>query len=466
MKKLLLALLICAFALPLGAVTWPIKMSANGRYFVDANGVPFLMSFDTDHAIIGKVPTSGYQAYLDNRKAKGFNGINIFGSTIRGYSSGAANDGTPPFTVGSGPSGYVIGANAANLNNAYWSKVDALVTAAAADGLVVLLCPLPAQYYDGMFNNNGATAVFQLGAALGTRYKNHPNLIWHIGNDCNTCNLSLQQSFLDGILSTDPNHLTSFQYNAERSYTNQANSSNFASKFNADFIYSYYESYDYALHAYQSSPTIPCFLGEADYEGGNNTGQLSSNTNHLILRMEDWWTVTSGCPGYVWGNESVNHNDGGYPASMDTKSTSEVINLPNILGQYKWWNLVPDAAHAVVTAGYGSANPNNRNLYTATYATTAWITDGSLSVTYTPVGNNLVVAMSKFAGSVTAKWFDPSTGTSTTISGSPFAASGTHTFATPGKNADGDPDWVLVLEAGSQVTKGPVPPVLQITGIK
>jgi collagenase-like protein with putative collagen-binding domain len=57
----------------------------------------------------------------------------------------------------------------------------------------------------------------------------------------------------------------------------------------------------------------------------------------------------------------------------------------------------------------------------------------------------VTVEMGKFDGSVTAKWYDPTSGNSNTIAGSPFANTGSHGFSTPGNNSAGDPDWVLLL---------------------
>ena len=71
---------------------------------------------------------------------------------------------------------------------------------------------------------------------------------------------------------------------------------------------------------------------------------------------------------------------------------------------------------------------------------------GRLVLAYTPVAHTLTVNMTKLAASATARWFDPSVGTYTSISGSPFANTGTRNFTTPGNNSAGDGDWVLVLE--------------------
>jgi hypothetical protein len=54
--------------------------------------------------------------------------------------------------------------------------------------------------------------------------------------------------------------------------------------------------------------------------------------------------------------------------------------------------------------------------------------------------------MTQLSGPATAWWFDPSAGTYFTVSGSPFANTGTLNFASPGNNNDGDQDWVLVLQ--------------------
>ena len=57
------------------------------------------------------------------------------------------------------------------------------------------------------------------------------------------------------------------------------------------------------------------------------------------------------------------------------------------------------------------------------------------------------VDLTQLSGTVQARWYDPSNAMYSAIAGSPFPNQGTHDFASPGSNHDGDPDWVLVLEA-------------------
>jgi len=51
------------------------------------------------------------------------------------------------------------------------------------------------------------------------------------------------------------------------------------------------------------------------------------------------------------------------------------------------------------------------------------------------------------SGSSFARWYDPTTGASTPIAGSPFPNAGAQAFTPPAApHADGSRDWVLVLE--------------------
>jgi hypothetical protein len=57
--------------------------------------------------------------------------------------------------------------------------------------------------------------------------------------------------------------------------------------------------------------------------------------------------------------------------------------------------------------------------------------------------------MSKLRGTVRASWYDPTDGSYHDVVGSPFAATDAKEFDPPGKNAEGDGDWILLLESAS-----------------
>jgi hypothetical protein len=119
--------------------------------------------------------------------------------------------------------------------------------------------------------------------------------------------------------------------------------------------------------------------------------------------------------------------------------------------------LQPDFGRALATTGstgwnraslVGTGRAYNWDAYISQAADS--LTGGAhLSVAYFSQGSaqSLTVRMNQFAGPVTAKWVDPTSGSSSTISGSPFMNSGTHSFSPSGNNHAGDPDWALQFTA-------------------
>jgi hypothetical protein len=102
---------------------------------------------------------------------------------------------------------------------------------------------------------------------------------------------------------------------------------------------------------------------------------------------------------------------------------------------------VPDQNHTVVTSGYGTFGDLD-------YVTAASTPDGKLAIAYVPSSRTINVDMGTFSGPVTARWYDPTNATFTAaIGGGPLPNNGAVSIATPGANAAGDDDWVLVLEA-------------------
>jgi hypothetical protein len=66
-----------------------------------------------------------------------------------------------------------------------------------------------------------------------------------------------------------------------------------------------------------------------------------------------------------------------------------------------------------------------------------------------PTIGTITVDMSKLSAAVRAQWYDPTSGTYSSIAGSPFANAGTQQFTPPGNNSAGDGDWALVLEVST-----------------
>jgi len=392
--------------------------------------------------------TTDMVTYMTTRASQGFNAIQVF-APCDTYettcpASLASSSGVVPFTSGSSQSNYDL----STPNPAYWSIVDNMLSTAASHNLMVLMNPLDTGGLLPLFETNGTTKVFNYGVFLGNRYKNTPNLVWDFGNDfqnwnSNPTDNNLVSQLMAGIASVDQNHLMDIELDYYKSYSNQDTT---LTQLSFDAAYTYYETYDYVLQAYNSPPTRPVFMIEANYEFQNNNGFFSGQAGPFMLREQDYWTMNSGATGQFYGSSYTNHFNTGWQSNLNSPGALEIKYVAQLFGSLPWWNLVPDQTHQIVTSGFGSYNGSNGNLTAANYATTAWVTDGSLAVVYDPAGNALTVNLAKFSGPVTARWYDPSNGTFTAITGSPFANSGSHVFSTPGANHDGNPDWVLVLQ--------------------
>lgn len=442
------------------ASPYPLGKSSTGRYLVDHNGNPFYLVGDTAHSLMGALTTSSAGTYFANRQQNHFNSVAIYApcaSYIKNcQANGGTVDGILPFTSGSGPSNFDL----STPNPLYWSRVDAVVSLAGQYGLTVLLDPMETGDFLTTLQSNGATKAYNYGAYIGNRYKNVPNIIYQSGEDFQSWQTSsdsnLVAQVMAGIASADPNHLQTAELSYNTSYSNQ--DATLQPYLTYDLAYTYAETYDMVLQGYNSTPIIPSFLGEANYENANNTGALPGPATPFNIREENYWTLTSGgTGGLYYGEYTVHHFSSGWQNYLNTPGVTQLGYLENLIAPLKWWLLVPDQTHQVVTSGYGTYNASNLNLSSANYATTAWVPDGSLSITYTPAATTLSVNMGKFSGAVAAQWFDPSAGTYQTVTGSPFANTGSMTFTTPGINSDGSKDWVLQLRATSGTTP-PSPP--------
>src|SRR5262249_38277533 len=87
--------------------------------------------------------------------------------------------------------------------------------------------------------------------------------------------------------------------------------------------YTYYPTYDAVLKAYNSRPTQPVFMVEANHEFENNTG--APKTNDQTLRRQEYWTMLSGATGQLYGNGYTwGLNDDSWKDHFDTKAVTEL----------------------------------------------------------------------------------------------------------------------------------------------
>jgi hypothetical protein len=443
------------------APVFPLKVSSNGRYLVDQNGVPFLMVGDAPQAAIGNLSESEADRYFADREAHGFNAVWI-NLLCDGYTfcngDGTTEDGIKPFTTGSSPSSYDL----STPNPAYFQRVDDIINLAADHGLLVVLDPIETGGWLGTLQANGATKDFNYGAYLGSRYRSFPNIVWMSGNDFQSWSTSsddtVVRSVARGIQSTDPNHLQTLELNYSAS--SSLDDGNWSSILGMNAAYTYYPTYAEVLHAYNQTPTMPAFLVEANYEFEQLNADGGSTQN---LRRQEYWTMLSGATGQLYGSGYTDRIANGWSAAnVDSIGVTQLGYMTALFQGRPWYKLVPDASHTLVTAGYGTFS-SSTGITTNDYATAARTADGSLAMVYMPTARTVTVDMTDLGSDVTAQWYDPTNGSYATVNGSPFANTGSRQFTPPTRNSGGDSDWVLVLTATGGSLPPPPPPATTFT---
>jgi hypothetical protein len=527
------------------SVAWPLKVAPSGTYLTDRNGNPTMLVGDSPWTLpCSMTPTltgaNSVGAFFADRKAHGFNAVlmELTPATSDGCpSSGAALDGTLPFTSGSGDTTYVF----SSANTAYFAKLDAIFNIAASYGITILAGTISTGDVNanGTFNGNSWLAAMRLaancyagtyayGQFLGTRYANYGNIIWFTAEDfqdwplttagtpatCAYSDNALAAALAAGVANADPNHLQAEELNFLLSYGNQ--NTTFAPSQTINAVYSY-DGYDQQYLAYNSAPRQPNLWIEGYYEfnqvfnylapfpiAGVNSGACTPSPTYnvppttgsplydLEVRLGAWPAITSGSLAGVMYGSCVTGNamiPTGWPGYIDTPGATQMGYLSAFWAGLPWSAMVPDQTHQVVTAGYGTYQAGSSgcsaagtgsagpcNLFGDNYVTTLWNPNGTIAVIYVPgtttgtttpsfsVNTGITVALSQFAGPVTAQWFDPTAGTYASISGSPFTNTGTHSFTPPSLNSRGAPDWVLLLQATAVVQTLTAPTFSPVAG--
>lgn len=445
---------------------YPLKASANNRYLVDQNNAPFLMVGDAPQTLIANLSQAEAARYMANRQKYGVNTLWI--NLLCNYSDGCNKDAT---TI-DGVAPFTIAGDLSTPNPAYFERADDMIRIAAAHGMVVLLDPIETSSWIDVLRANGVVKAFAYGQYLGNRYRNFPNIIWMHGNDFQSwqdaSDDAVPQAVARGIKSADANHIHTVELNYLTS--GSLDDPSWAPLIQLDAAYTYFPTYAQVLTEYNRPDFKPVFTVEAFYEFEHGADGGSTPN----LRRQEYWTMLSGATGQIYGSAYTWRLEKGWEGNLDTPGAIQLGFMRNLFASRKWYDLVPDQTHSVVTAGYDRSSglvgrlsaylgrhsglmeraftrfrklTGFGSIPTNSYLTAARTSDGALAIAYMPSLRTITVDMSTFAGPTIARWYDPTNGTFLDASDAPLANTGEREFTPPGKNGAGDGDWVLLLEA-------------------
>jgi hypothetical protein len=396
------------------AVTFPLGASANGRYFVDQNGVPFRIHGDASWDAHLNLGLADLRVYLDDRKAKGFDALFTYVTNPVAYAAGAS---TPwalqlggrgvaaalPFTTNASggawdgdPTFAHHDASFASPNDAYFAWVAQFVDEAAARGMVVMMAPMYLGFglgqADGWWQTvinsaNTQSVCFAFGQYLAnghgpfTGFKNRPNILWVNGGDTLPPNGSegalRALQVLKGMQAAGDTHLQTAHWQADDLTLDQTDFAPFMTAY-AAYTHGAYPSlgptYAESRALYSQPTTRPAFLLETNYWGDH--GATRDN-----VRYFEWGSALSTIGGTTFGFTPL------WIFTTSPDGTNGTIGI-SVTGTTAW---VPGTAYPLdtyVSKGgnwYRAIAPGTSGS-TGPSGTGASIVDGSVTWTYAGTG--------------------------------------------------------------------------------
>jgi hypothetical protein len=427
-----------------------LHVSASKRTLVDANDQPFYLVGDTAWALVAGLGVAEADGYFQERASQGFNAVmldadvQLAASPVGAPERGPADvNGNQPFNAQlSGGGAFDVSSVPADGDTSssagkYWQNLDAIIAAAAEHGIEIILDVYDNYnpWFGGGASPNSTDQLNAYGRFLGKRYAGFDNIVWMLGNDYTEssggdANLA---AVIEGIRQYDTRHL-GFAMDVYGATFDVAGLKSYLA---LDTIYEYSAGPWRSLYLkeYNRTDHGPILNIEAGYE--NNTALGVSLAD---VRNEHYSFLLNGATGDTYGNEYVwpfmsSWKD--WQAALSSQGAHEVTYFANLVRSLAWWDLIPDQDGKFF-----------QDIGTDTDYSGAYSADGKLALAYRPAtGANpqhFVVNLDAFAGSVTARWYDPTAGTDTSLGS--FDNSGMHTFDSPSTNSAGQNDFVLILE--------------------
>ncbi|RDC58556.1 DUF4038 domain-containing protein [Pedobacter chinensis] len=434
-----------------------LLISANGRYLTTGDGKPFFWLGDTGWLLFSKLTREEANTYLEDRKQKGFNVIQVMvlhevpSVNVYGDSSVINKDVSKPA---------VTEGNNYKDEKAYdfWDHVDYIIDLAEKKGIYMALVPV---WGTNVKEKKVTKAQAKIYATfLAKRYRDRNNIIWLNGGDIKGSDgLEVWNEIGETLRANDPDHLITFHprgRTASSQWFHNAKWNDF------DMVQSGHRRYDqdtsakeklhygednwkYIESDYKLKPTKPTIDGEPSYEGIPQGLHDTTQPRWMDsdVRRYGYWSVFAGAFGYTYGHNSVMQMykktdlkpaygpKDQWITALNAPGAVQMKYLKDLMLSRSYFDRVPDQT---LVAG------KNGEKYEHVLATRG----EEFAMLYTYTGRNFSVQMGKIDGDdVKASWFNPRTGKTTFIG--KFENKGIKEFNPPGEPANGN-DWVLILD--------------------
>jgi len=397
---------------------YPVKVSENGRYFVDQKGTPVFWLGITQWQIFREYTVEEARAILENARSKGF-------AFVQAMLMGVG-DGTKPNVYGQKP---WIDNNPLTPNEEYFKNVDAVIRIAGENN-VVFSVTLYHQRYRKYITLENARAWAKW---LATRYKTAPNIVWSMTPEAKEEFVPVLRELAAGLHEGDGGlHLITFKPDPAPYSSSFLHNESWLDFDGMQTWKSVELIYPMVTKDYNLKPVKPVLMAEGAYEAGTEYG---FDVTPLWIRRQAYYSYLAGA------HHTYGHNDSWrvlptWRKALDAPGAVQMGILKKIfLGRNEWWYLVPDQS---IFASGGNTAGQVLNL-------AARHKDGKWIMVYLANKADFSINMNKLSptGKVNASWIDPRTGEP--ISAGSFTNASVQSFSTP----DGWEDALLILESSA-----------------
>ncbi len=425
MIVLALSLLIVSADASAQELVYPVRVSENGRYFVDQKSNPVFWLGTTQWQLFREYKIEEARTIVEKTADKGF----VFAQVMLM----GVGDGTKPNVYGEKP---WINDDPLTPNEAYFQNVDAVLRIARENGVIISMT-LYHQRYRKFITVRNARAWAQW---LARRYKDVPNIVWSMTPEAKQEFVPILRELAAGLHEGDGGyHLITFKPDPAPYSSSFVHSENWLD-FNSMQTWNAVKLiYPMVTKDYNLKPVKPVLMAEGAYEAGSEYG---FDVTPLWIRRQAYYSYLAGA------HHTYGHNDSWrvlptWRKALDAPGAAQMAVLKRVfLGREEWWYLVPD--QSILVSG-GQTNGDVLNL-AARHKGGKWI------MVYLGSKASFSVDMSKItaANKAHVSWIDPKTGESTPIGS--FSNTGVQSFSTP----DNWEDAILILEAprGNSTTAG------------
>jgi hypothetical protein len=398
-----------------GEPVFPVKVSENSRYIVDANGRPVFWLGTTQWEIFRGYTLEEANLILQRSGANGF----VF---VQAMLMGVG-DGTKPNVHGQKP---WINDDPLTPNEEYFKNVDAVLRL-AGESHVAISMTLYHQRYRKAITLEKARAWAKW---LARRYKDVPQIVWSMTPEARAEFVPILRELAAGLREGDGGrHLITFKPDPSPFTSSFIHAEDWLD-FNSMQTWKWANLiYPMVTTDYNQAPVKPVLMAEGAYEAGTEYG---FEVTPLWVRRQAYYSYLAGA------HHTYGHNDSWrvlptWKKALDAPGAVQMgVLKKTLLARKEWWLLVPDQS---VLATGGETRGDLLHL-------AARHRDGKWVMVYLADKADFSVRMDKLAApDVNALWVNPKTGDATPIGR--LSNTGVKAFSTP----DGWEDAILILES-------------------